>query len=182
MRHRHSPQPDAQWRSSSVSLTFPRLRSCVYIKHPLNSALENGDPLHGDVLSLLPDQRLSRCTCPGESHPGPVHSDGSYVGRSAPEIDVFEATTSYTTRALGQVSQSGQWAPFDGSYQWQNTSENLIIPNSTMTQFNSYQGGAFQEVTSSLSTTNQDCYELGTGCFSVYAFEYMPGFDNAWVR
>lgn len=31
------------------------------------------------------------CTCPGESHPGPARSDGSYVGRSAPEIDVFEA-------------------------------------------------------------------------------------------
>ena len=31
------------------------------------------------------------CTCPGESHPGPVKADGSYVGRSAPEIDVFEA-------------------------------------------------------------------------------------------
>lgn len=32
------------------------------------------------------------CTCPGESHPGPMRSDGSYVGRSAPEIDIFEAT------------------------------------------------------------------------------------------
>ena len=31
------------------------------------------------------------CTCPGESHPGPVMNDGSYVGRSVPEIDVFEA-------------------------------------------------------------------------------------------
>lgn len=32
-----------------------------------------------------------RCTCPGESHPGPKHSDGTFVGRSAPEIDVLEA-------------------------------------------------------------------------------------------
>ena len=31
------------------------------------------------------------CTCSGESHPGPVRSDSSYVGRSAPEIDVSEA-------------------------------------------------------------------------------------------
>lgn len=31
------------------------------------------------------------CTCPGESHPGPMRKDGSYVGRAAPEIDVFEA-------------------------------------------------------------------------------------------
>jgi len=42
-------------------------------------------------LSYLPGQRLSRCTCKGESHPGPVHADGTYVGRAAPEIDVFEA-------------------------------------------------------------------------------------------
>lgn len=45
-----------------------------------------------DAQSYLPGQRLSACTCPGESHPGPVHKNGSYVGRSAPEIDVFEAT------------------------------------------------------------------------------------------
>ena len=51
-----------------------------------------GDPYNKNSLSFLPGQRLSRCTCPGESHPGPVHQDGSYVGRSAPEIDVFEAT------------------------------------------------------------------------------------------
>lgn len=55
------------------------------------AALTNGDPYNGDVLSYLPGQRLSRCTCKGESHPGPVHSDGTYVGRSAPEIDIFES-------------------------------------------------------------------------------------------
>lgn len=151
----------------------------VYMNLSSNSALENGDPQHDNVLSYLPGQRLSRCTCPGESHPGPMHSDGTYVGRSAPEIDVFEATVSYATPAFGQVSQSGQWAPFDAAYQWKNTSANLIIPDTDATQFNSYQGGAFQQATSSLTETNQSCYELGTGCFSVYAFEYAPGFDNA---
>lgn len=51
------------------------------------AATINGDQGVGGVLSFLPGQRLSRCTCPGESHPGPIHaSDGSYVGRSAPEI------------------------------------------------------------------------------------------------
>lgn len=56
------------------------------------AATVNGDPTENGVLSFLPGQRLSRCTCPGESHPGPIHQeDGSYVGRSAPEIDVFEA-------------------------------------------------------------------------------------------
>jgi hypothetical protein len=55
------------------------------------AATVNGDPYNGDVLSYLPGQKLSRCTCKGESHPGPMHSDGTFVGRSAPEIDVFEA-------------------------------------------------------------------------------------------
>ena len=58
------------------------------------SATEFGDPTANGVLSYLPGQKLSRCTCKGESHPGPVHSDGTYVGRAAPEIDVFEATVS----------------------------------------------------------------------------------------
>ena len=57
---------------------------------PLAATTGNDDSYDG-VLSYLPGQRLSRCTCSGESHPGPVHSDGTYVGRSAPEIDMFEA-------------------------------------------------------------------------------------------
>lgn len=56
---------------------------------PVQATID-GDPQHGDSLSYLPGQRLSRCTCPGESHPGPMHSDGTFVGRAAPEIDVFE--------------------------------------------------------------------------------------------
>lgn len=58
------------------------------------AATVNGDPTENGVLSFLQGQRLSRCTCNGESHPGPKHSDGTYVGRSAPEIDVFEAQVS----------------------------------------------------------------------------------------
>jgi hypothetical protein len=46
---------------------------------------------NGGVLSYLPGQRLSRCTCSGEDHPGPKLSDGTLRGRSAPEIDVIEA-------------------------------------------------------------------------------------------
>ena len=56
------------------------------------AALTSGDQTYfNGSLSYLPGQRLSRCTCAGESHPGPKHSDGTFVGRSAPEIDVFEA-------------------------------------------------------------------------------------------
>jgi beta-glucan synthesis-associated protein SKN1 len=64
------------------------------------------------IQSMLPGQRLSACTCPGESHPGPKRQDGSYVGRSAPEIDLFEALVA---GKRGQVSQSAQWAPFNVS-------------------------------------------------------------------
>ena len=55
------------------------------------AATINGDTRANGALSYLPGQRLSRCTCAGESHPGPVHADGTYVGRAAPEIDIFEA-------------------------------------------------------------------------------------------
>jgi hypothetical protein len=58
------------------------------------AATVNGDPTANGALSYLPGQKLSRCTCKGESHPGPVHSDGTYVGRAAPEIDVFESQVS----------------------------------------------------------------------------------------
>ena len=73
------------------------------------AAVVDGDPAYGGALSYLPGQRLSRCTCDGEDHPGPKHADGTYVGRSAPEIDVFEAQMGGTP-LIGQVSQSAQWA------------------------------------------------------------------------
>lgn len=73
------------------------------------AALIDGDQAYGGALSYLPGQRLSRCTCSGESHPGPKHDDGTYVGRSAPEIDVFEAQVGGHL-GTGEVSQSAQWA------------------------------------------------------------------------
>lgn len=54
------------------------------------AATTSGDEDVDYELSYLPGQRLSRCSCPGSDHPGPMHTDGTYVGRSAPEIDVFE--------------------------------------------------------------------------------------------
>jgi len=139
----------------------------------------NGDRSAGGALSYLPGQRLSRCTCMGESHPGPVHSDGTYVGRGAPEIDFFEAQI---TNGMGQVSQSAQWAPFNNEYHWFNTSANYIVPDPTISTLNSYIGGVLQQATSTVTTTDQNCYEVGgTGCFSVYGIEYKPGFDNAYI-
>ena len=77
-------------------------------------------------LVILTAHDAAACTCPGESHPGPVRADGSYVGRSAPEIDVFEALidpdggkvcTSLVNldcvERVRQVSLSAQWAPYN---------------------------------------------------------------------
>ncbi|KAF9462094.1 glycoside hydrolase family 16 protein [Collybia nuda] len=144
------------------------------------AATINGDTNAGGALSFLPGQRLSRCTCPGEPHPGPAHANGEYVGRAAPEIDIFEAQITGTP-LTGQVSQSAQWAPFNDRYLWFNTTENMIIVDADITISNPYLGGAFQQATSGVTETNQGCYELTSGCFSVYGFEYKPGFDNAYI-
>ncbi|KAJ6571989.1 glycoside hydrolase family 16 protein [Mycena capillaripes] len=134
-------------------------------------------PYNGE-LSYLSGQRLSRCTCPGESHPGPIHQDGTYVGRSAPEIDIYEAQIQ---DGEGAVSQSGQWAPFNAGYVWYNTSDNLVIPDPSISAQNLYTGGAYQQATSVVTKTNQKCYELVDNCFSVYGIEYKPGFDDAYI-
>ncbi|KAL0569232.1 hypothetical protein V5O48_012732 [Marasmius crinis-equi] len=128
------------------------------------------------------------CTCPGEPHPGPIHSDGSYVGRSAPEIDMIEAQVGSNFRLpgsstlVGEVSQSGQWAPFNYKYEWFDTAENFIINNPDTTVLNSYKGGALQQATSCISKTNQACYSnMPNPCFTLYGFEYKPGFDDAYI-
>ncbi|KAE9400314.1 glycoside hydrolase family 16 protein [Gymnopus androsaceus JB14] len=144
-------------------------------------AAANKQPPDGKTaISNLPGQRLSRCTCPGEEHPGPKHSDGSFVGRSAPEIDMFEAQVDGTT---GAVSQSAQWAPFNNAYEFQNTSVGVSINNTNITMQNSYTGGPLQQATSYVTETNQICYQQNDGCFSTYAVEYQPGYaaDNAYI-
>ena len=88
--------------------------------------------------SYLPGQLFSCYTYPGEENPGPTHSDGTFVGRSAPEIDVFEATVQ---GGQGTVSQSGQWPPFNAGYEWFNTTGGFIVPNPTVTELNSYTRG-----------------------------------------
>lgn len=142
------------------------------------AATVNGDKDFGGALSYLEGQRLSRCTCDGEAHPGPKHDDGTYVGRSAPEIDVFESQISDDG---GTVSQSAQWAPFNEEYVWKNTSDNLKIYDSAVSYLNTYTGGRYQQATSVVSLTNQDCYTNETACYAVYGFEYQPGFDDAYI-
>ncbi|KAH6913815.1 glycoside hydrolase family 16 protein [Coprinopsis sp. MPI-PUGE-AT-0042] len=143
------------------------------------AATENGAAQNG-ALSFLPGQRLSRCTCDGEAHPGPKHADGTFVGRSAPEIDIFEAEIDQSTLVPG-VSQSAQWAPFDDGYHWDSTPQNMIVANPDVSQLNSFIGGTTQQSTSVVTQTNPNCYERDRGCYSVYGFEYRPGFDNAYI-
>ncbi|KAI0082382.1 concanavalin A-like lectin/glucanase [Panus rudis PR-1116 ss-1] len=152
------------------------------------AATINGDKGKGGVLSYLPGQKLSRCTCPNANdnsngllvHPGPKHKDGTFVGRAAPEIDVFEAQVGGEP-LTGQVSQSAQWAPFNAGYIWKNTSDNEIIADPTISKQNSYIGSATQQATSVVTDTNQGCYEGTLGCYSIYGFEYKPGFDDAYI-
>ncbi|KAL0949252.1 hypothetical protein HGRIS_009330 [Hohenbuehelia grisea] len=141
----------------------------------------NGDTGFDGELSFLPGQRLSRCTCGNEDHPGPKHSDGTWVGRSAPEIDVFEAQMGGKPVLSGEVSQSAQWAPFNAGYVWLNTTDNEIIPNPSITRQNSFIGSVTQQAASVITKTDQRCYEYADGCFSIYAFEYKPGFDDAYI-
>lgn len=148
------------------------------------TSLTDGDPQFNNALSYLTGQRLSRCTCPNDpTHPGPKNADGTWVGRSAPEIDVFEATVDSTTR-VGMVSQSAQWAPFNPHYYFINDSSTYTIYDETVTELNGYQGGALQQATSGLSKTDQKCYTQDTGCFSLYGFEYEPGANGyiTWVN
>lgn len=168
---------DGMWPYTYDSCDVGTVKNQTLNGKPI-AATEKGDKSHDGVLSYLPGQRLSRCTCPGEVHPGPTHADGTFVGRSAPEIDVFEAQVS---GVKGFVSQSAQFAPFNAEYTWFNTTDNLIIPDPSLTTLNSYKGGVYQQAVSSVTITNQDCYALGTGCSSVYGIEYKPGFDDAYI-
>ncbi|KXN90601.1 Beta-glucan synthesis-associated protein KRE6 [Leucoagaricus sp. SymC.cos] len=152
----------------------------------------NGDRKRGGVLSYLPGQKLSRCTCAGESHPGPKHPDGTFVGRSAPEIDVFEAQASHSPCSdpcafinsdtlIADVSQSAQWAPFNHAYIWDNSSQNMIIADPTISRQNTFVGSATQQATSVTTNTDLNCYEFSGSCFSIYGFEYKPGFDEGYI-
>ena len=55
----------------------------------------------------------------------------------------------------------------------------MCIADPAVSQLNEFIGGPTQQATSVVTQTNQNCYEGGAGCFSVYGFEYKPGFDDA---
>ncbi|ORY91682.1 beta-glucan synthesis-associated protein-domain-containing protein [Leucosporidium creatinivorum] len=137
-----------------------------------------GDKYNHDALSYLGGQRLSACTCPGEDHPGPVKPDGTFGGRGATEIDIFEATI---TDGVGEVSMSGQWAPFNPSYEYVNSSTDYVefFDNKYNTRANTYLGGAYQQVTSGLAETDPTTYNSSTK-FNDYGFEYKPSYIDGF--
>jgi beta-glucanase (GH16 family) len=141
-----------------------------------------------DGISWLPGMKLPACTCQGQDHPSPGKS------RSAPEIDALEATVNFMgpgrSHAVGSVSQSAQFAPFDIWYQ-PDYGEHLFnlfmvsfltyffsidfieVYDNSITQMNAYRGGPFQQALSGLSTLNNDWYNGNQ--YQIFGFEYEPG-------
>lgn len=139
-----------------------------------------GDPYAGYRISEQPGQRLSSCTCPGEPHPGPVHRDGSFTARGAPEIDIFEGQIDDDLEG-GSVSQSSQFAPFNAYYHYDNQTHTTFYQTGDQ-HFNTYSGGAYQQAGSVVSKTNWGCYQTPapgyTQCYTTLGFQYKPGFGS----
>lgn len=111
----------------------------------------------------LPGQRLSACTCKGEDHPGPDHT----YGRGAPEIDIIEAQTDLSL-PRGQVSQSAQIAPFDADYYPFNSTDDIIVYDTSIVKPNSYLGGVYQQAVSNLAYVQTANYQLTSKGFASY--------------
>ena len=82
---------------------------------PIAATNTGNSPEDNYALSFLPGMRLSSCTCPGEAHPGPVHPDGTFVGRSAPEIDVVECEPWLMNRIV-QHADEFDYSPSEHDY------------------------------------------------------------------
>lgn len=125
----------------------------------------------GGPISFLPGQRLSACTCPGSDHPGPSVSSG----RGVPEIDVLEAQIE-TSTMTGEVSQSFQTAPYNAQYEFDNTTAVTPLYNTTITKFNNYKGGPFQQAISAVTTVADDVYNNTD--YTTYGFEWWSDPNN----
>ncbi|CAD6895968.1 unnamed protein product [Tilletia controversa] len=161
------------------------------------SAQTGGDTLYNrkhDVtaISFLPGQKLSACTCPQDDHPGPRldGDDGQTyaMGRSVPEIDVFEAQVSYS--GVMGVSQSVQMAPFNNLYQVSNSTGPAFTIFNSQSHPNGYNGEVTQQSISYVTPTLQGAVEhpaanaatrapdgaiqARTG-YAVYGYEVEPG-------
>ncbi len=123
----------------------------------------------GGEISFLPGQRLSACTCSGGDHPGPSTS----TGRGVPEIDILEHQIDVSLWQ-GEVSQSYQIAPFNYQYQFDNTSSTLY--DDTISHYNTYKGGSYQQAVSAVTLIPKDLYnDQGYGA---YGFEWYSNPDS----
>jgi beta-glucan synthesis-associated protein KRE6 len=122
-------------------------------------------------ISGLPGMKLAACTCDGEDHPSPG------ISRSAPEVDVLEATIypdGVNGQRVGVASQSFQIAPFDVF--WQPDLNQAEMYDYGITAVNSYQGSVYQQAISALTTLNNDWYD--GKAYQRYAIEMEPGKDG----
>jgi beta-glucanase (GH16 family) len=118
-----------------------------------------------DGLSNLPGQRLPSCTCPGEDHPTPGK------GRGAPEIDIIEVGATYAPHNMPIATQSFQVAPFD--IWWYPNYDYTAVPDNTLSGYNGYTGGPYQQAISATTNLNKKWYDGEQ--YQRYSFEYAPG-------
>ncbi|KAH7385295.1 beta-glucan synthesis-associated protein KRE6 [Phaeosphaeria sp. MPI-PUGE-AT-0046c] len=118
-----------------------------------------------DGLSYLPGQRLPSCTCPGEDHPTPGK------GRGAPEIDIIEVGATYPPLNMPIATQSYQVAPFD--VWWYPNYNFTAFPDNTVSGYNGYTGGPYQQAISATTNLNKDWFDGAQ--YQKYSFEYAPG-------
>jgi len=122
-----------------------------------------------DGLQALPGMRYPACTCDGEEHPSPGKS------RSAPEIDVIEASVNFLvppgSDGIGSASQSFQVAPFDTL--WRPNTDWIEIYDPSVSMMNAYQGGIYQQALSTVTNLNNDWYD--GNAYQTYSFDYTPG-------
>ncbi|KAN0061135.1 beta-glucan synthesis-associated protein [Thecaphora frezii] len=113
--------------------------------------------------------RTPACTCPGEDHPGPSVD----VGRSAPELDVFEI---YAGGGTGVASQSLQTAPFDAMHRWKNWDDASIIHHK-LTTYNSYIGGPYQQSVSGTTIVPNNTFEKDGARPTRFGIDYEPDWN-----
>lgn len=143
------------------------------------------------ALSFLPGQKLSRCTCKGDDHPGPWDDKkNQYVGRAAPEIDLFEVQAGQNGISL---SQSCQMAPYN--WQYNITHDNRTGPayhifdfKENVNTINLYNGEITQQSLSAVHLGDQDAVQHVANSqdtdsptnFANYSMEYQGG-PNGYV-
>lgn len=96
-------------------------------------------------------------------------------GRNAPELDLIEAQID-TSVMRGEVSQSYQTAPFNYQYDFDNSTTSSPIFDPTVTKWNSYKGGQYQQALSAVSYVDSDNY--GGNNYAVYSFEWWSNPKN----